>query len=42
MAFYIAHTEELWTGETHTVGGIHYTGKTRMADASVWSKGQSQ
>jgi len=33
MAFYIAHTNELWTGETHTLAGIHYTGKTRMADA---------
>ena len=33
MAFYIAHTNELWTGETHTIGGVHYTGKTRMADA---------
>jgi hypothetical protein len=33
MAFYIAHTNELWTGETHTIAGIHYTGKTRMSDA---------
>ena len=33
MAFYIAHTNELWTGETHTIAGIHYTGKTRMADS---------
>ena len=33
MAFYIAHTNELWTGETHTIAGVHYTGKTRMADA---------